>query len=301
MDERINWRAGLEKSLSAARRKRLIKRWVAMLSVLVLIATMNQLKLLADTLERVPDCGYEYDHEHDENCYNEDGELTCALHVHTAACFQTRPERTEEEEIAEAPNDDAPDDVEQSDAFEEEAPKYTVGEKNPVLLSEVLKKLKIELNDIQKVEQLADDEIPDKLIRVEALEDEDDFAIYALESFDEAPLAIRADGQTIVILLVRAVVLPTEEPTVEPTAEPTIEPTVEPTAEPTVEPTEEPTAEPTIEPTVEPTAEPTVEPSEAPTVEPTEAPTVEPTEEPTVEPTVEPSEEPTVEPTAEPT
>lgn len=75
--------------LSDSRHRRALKRWLALLCVVVILFTTNQLKFRADTLERIPACGYP-DHAHDESCYV-DGELVCGLHEHTDACYQTRP------------------------------------------------------------------------------------------------------------------------------------------------------------------------------------------------------------------
>ncbi len=74
--------------------QRRVRRWVALLSALVLFLTVNTLKLEADTLERIATCGIEQ-HVHDESCYDASGALTCGLaeHAHTDACFQQRPQR----------------------------------------------------------------------------------------------------------------------------------------------------------------------------------------------------------------
>ena len=75
------------------RRKRMLRRGLALLSALVLLFTMNTLKFQADTLERIPTCGLE-EHLHGPECYAEDGAtLVCNLpeHVHTDACYQQRP------------------------------------------------------------------------------------------------------------------------------------------------------------------------------------------------------------------
>ena len=87
MKNRFNWRSDVASALQNARNKRLFKRCIAILSVIVMIVTMNQTKFLADTLERVPSCGVEYDHRHEPACYDEDGQLVCALHEHTDACY----------------------------------------------------------------------------------------------------------------------------------------------------------------------------------------------------------------------
>ena len=61
-----------------------IRRAVALLSAFVMLFTVNTLKRNANTLERIPTCGYE-EHVHDGSCFNEAGELICGMeeHIHT--------------------------------------------------------------------------------------------------------------------------------------------------------------------------------------------------------------------------
>ena len=87
--------------LAKARNKKVQKRIISLLSVVVLLLTLNQTKLIADTLQRIPMCGIA-EHTHEEACVNEAGEYICGLeeHVHTDACYQQRP--TDIEEVVEA-------------------------------------------------------------------------------------------------------------------------------------------------------------------------------------------------------
>ena len=82
----------LSEVLRRIKRRRTVRRVVAMLSVVILLATMNTLKKEADTLERLAACGMA-EHLHGEECYDAEGTLICGMteHVHTDACFQQRP------------------------------------------------------------------------------------------------------------------------------------------------------------------------------------------------------------------
>ena len=77
---------------NANRRKRLLKRVVAFLSIVVLLFTVNSLKLTAITLSRVPACGLKK-HIHKAKCYDGNGNLICGKveHQHTDACYQVAP------------------------------------------------------------------------------------------------------------------------------------------------------------------------------------------------------------------
>ena len=77
-----------------------IKRGVALLCAFVMLFTMNSLKRSADTLERIPTCGFDYEHRHSESCYDAAGSLICGLHEHTDACYQERPHTEPAVEIA---------------------------------------------------------------------------------------------------------------------------------------------------------------------------------------------------------
>lgn len=94
--------------LAKARSKKVQKRIISLLSVVVLLVTLNQTKLIADTLQRIPMCGIA-EHMHDEVCVNEAGEYICGLeeHAHTDACYQQRPMDIEEAVEAEVLETDA--------------------------------------------------------------------------------------------------------------------------------------------------------------------------------------------------
>ena len=99
MDRRNNQK--IERIIRRNSRRAMLRRGLALLCAVVLLVTMNSLKLFADTLERIPMCGYDYDHVHAEECFDAEGALICGLHEHTDACYQQRPVHTE------APADEA--------------------------------------------------------------------------------------------------------------------------------------------------------------------------------------------------
>ena len=98
---------------NANKKKRLLKRVVALLSVVVMLFTVNSLKLTAITLSRTPVCGLKK-HVHKAKCYDEDGNLVCGKveHQHTDACYQVAPNdlslKIEDDGVA---MDDAPLDL----------------------------------------------------------------------------------------------------------------------------------------------------------------------------------------------
>ena len=89
--------------LKKIKRRRILRRVIAMLSVVMILMTMNTLKKQADTLEHFATCGL-VEHTHDVACYDDSGVQICGLeeHVHTDACFQQRPisEPVQEIEVA---------------------------------------------------------------------------------------------------------------------------------------------------------------------------------------------------------
>ena len=327
MSNKLNmWRSDIESALQKARSKRLLKRSIALLSVIVIFVTMNQTKSFAETLERIPSCGIEYDHKHDESCYSEDGLLTCRLHEHTDACYQTRPkaedldviQEIEVESIDEVPLDLATvsqyvdaepleetpfelgafmigeeEEPELIDSNEYETADSSTNNENSYILAEenpvLLSAILSTLGikeTIEEISQVIDDEHPEGMVKF--VDVEDDIAIYATESFSDVEIALYTSDDIIVVTLLDAVVeaLP-EGPTEEPAAEPSKEPTGEPTTAPTGTPEELAVA--TEEPTDEPTTAPTRTPDEEPTVA-----TEEPTDEATTAPTETPAEEPAV-------
>lgn len=68
------------------------RKTIAILSVIVVLFTMNTLTFDALTLERHASCGTP-EHEHTEVCYDEDNQTICSIedHSHTDACFQQKP------------------------------------------------------------------------------------------------------------------------------------------------------------------------------------------------------------------
>ena len=73
-------------------KKNTLKKVIALLSAVVMLLTMNSLRLDAQTLEHKAMCGLA-EHEHSEACYDAEGQLICGMeaHVHTDACYQQSP------------------------------------------------------------------------------------------------------------------------------------------------------------------------------------------------------------------
>ena len=74
------------------RKRRTLKRIVALLCVFVMLFTVNSLKMVAQTMSRKPMCGLKQ-HLHKAKCYDGDGALICGKteHEHTDACYQEAP------------------------------------------------------------------------------------------------------------------------------------------------------------------------------------------------------------------
>ena len=87
--------------VKAGSRRATWRRIMALLCVITVFMTTNQLIFKADTLERVAACGYA-EHVHDESCFGEDGMPVCGLeeHTHTDACYQQRPHKAADEAVA---------------------------------------------------------------------------------------------------------------------------------------------------------------------------------------------------------
>ena len=83
----------LNSIVRSARNRRILKRTLSMLCVVVLLFTMHTLRRDANTLERIPMCGYREEHIHTLDCYDGDA-LVCGKHehTHTDACYQESPE-----------------------------------------------------------------------------------------------------------------------------------------------------------------------------------------------------------------
>ncbi|MBR3349918.1 MAG: hypothetical protein IKG55_07575, partial [Solobacterium sp.] len=105
-----------DQTILKARKRKVRRRILALLSVFVLFVTTNQLIFAADTLEHIAACGLA-EHTHTEACYGPDGELDCGLkeHEHTDACYQERPK-------AEAKDAEEPVDAEDEDEETSEEP-----------------------------------------------------------------------------------------------------------------------------------------------------------------------------------
>ena len=80
-----NFENRMEMLVKRGNRRRLLKRAVALMSAVVMLFTVNTLKRTATTLERIPMCGFEYEHTHVPECFDELGNLICGLHEHTDA------------------------------------------------------------------------------------------------------------------------------------------------------------------------------------------------------------------------
>ena len=263
-----------ESMLKSKKVHRYLRRAVALLSVVVMLFTINTLKKRANTLERIPMCGME-EHLHDESCFNELGELICLLpeHQHTDACFQQAPvheesaeEFAEEMEVDLSTEDES--EVESQEALPveelpvEEEPGFELSQ--PALLSDILQamNLPVALNDVIDVGQVVNTEADAGLVSVERQEN-GDALVSANAAFDAAELAIITETDILTVKLVAGAAA----------AEPVAE---EPVAEPVVEePAEEIPAE-TVEETVEATAEDGIVEEIAPVAEePTEVAEIE--------------------------
>ncbi len=84
--------------IKAGSRRVTWRRIMALLCVITVLMTTNQLMFKADTLERIPACGYA-EHVHDESCFDGDSMPVCGLeeHTHTDACYQQRPHKAADE------------------------------------------------------------------------------------------------------------------------------------------------------------------------------------------------------------
>ena len=174
----------LEQIVKQLIRKRTFKRIIALMSVAVILVTFNSTKFMADTLERYSDCGYDYDHQHGPECYDASGELVCQLHVHTDACYQTRPVSEPMEATVEAPVEEAAElaDLpveEEASASVEEAVSASVSETVSEQVEEAVEEVEIELDDeVEEDEdepQFYDEEVPEtepEAVEPEHIDDE---------------------------------------------------------------------------------------------------------------------------------
>ena len=221
---------------NANRRKRLLKRVVAFLSIVVLLFTVNSLKLTAITLSRVPACGLKK-HIHKAKCYDGNGNLICGKveHQHTDACYQVAPNDLTLEiegdgvavdepsldlslslddgvlqvddralqlddsllELDNPPVDDAGSGAQTNTS---QKPTYELGEK--AKLSKIIKKTKLEvsIDEVNEVGVVDYDGTQASLLSIEKTDE--DYIIAAAMDFDEADLAIIAEKGIEVVRLV---------------------------------------------------------------------------------------------------
>ena len=197
----------LESLAKRNKRRRLLKRGLALLSAVVLLFTVNALKRLAVAMEHRPNCEYHYDHIHTDECFDAAGELICGLHEHTDECYQEQVEEVPEElevdlaDIAEEDEADGSEDAnadiesvdEADEIYEAEMPadgSYDMNGADQAMLSEILAAadLPVKNEDIQMVGLVDDDNSGDAPVAI-ALVDQD-FAVSATSSFDSVELAI---------------------------------------------------------------------------------------------------------------
>jgi hypothetical protein len=203
-----------------------LKRVIAMLCVFVMLFTVNSLKMVAQTLSRVPMCGLK-SHQHKAKCYDDSGALICGkqAHRHTDACYQESP--TIEVDLADdlvldqgvsadnlALDLDAGDlllddgQVAPAPAAEEnkvaETPSYSLGSK--ALLSRIIKEtgLKVRLKNIREVGIVDNDGSQAGLVEIKKLKG-GDYRIVALRDFDRVDLAIVLADEVVLVKLVDGV------------------------------------------------------------------------------------------------
>ena len=235
----------LDSIIRDARRKRLIRRALSLLCVVVLLFTMHTLRRDANTLERVPMCGYGLEHIHTAECYDA-GALVCGMveHVHTDACFQESPvtlleadglniETGELELESDLPfyggeivDPDAVFSFNENDfelvmdnggsgqlvSNDVEAPllDYTLGEETT--LSRIIEALGLDfgLEDVLDVGIVEDGSTQRDLIGLEKIGD--DYRIWARNRFEMLQLAVIREGDVVVVRLLDGVAAPVEEP-----------------------------------------------------------------------------------------
>ena len=214
------------------KRKKLLKKAVALLSVVVLLFTINSLKLMADTLSRVPACHLK-EHVHSSKCFDADGNLVCGKteHTHTDACYQQRPDEQAMADFLEVEADNvdvAVDEIELPEIVSEidldldsdllltddslaidaspvqnnavENPTYELGSKTK--LSKIIKKteLGINLDDVQEVGVVDYDGTQASLLFIKQIDG--DYSIKAAKDFSEVELAIVIPDEVKIVRLV---------------------------------------------------------------------------------------------------
>lgn len=186
----------LVRFLAKAKNKKVQKRVISLLSVIVLLATLNQTKLIADTLERVATCGIA-EHAHAEDCFNDAGEIVCGFeeHVHTDACYQQRPVKessAEEDVTSEAGVLEAPVaemSVELSDVAENDEAVYATSDEAVVSgdVEEIPLETVIELGEDEEESENTNDPVDNEAAI--AIESEKTAPIYDFEGRDYVALS----------------------------------------------------------------------------------------------------------------
>ena len=222
----------LNSIVRSARKKRILKRTLSMLCVVVLLFTMHTLRRDANTLERIPMCGYSEEHVHTPDCYDGDA-LVCGRHehIHTDACYQESPEI----ELGAADLDIQGDaivdpvlgdpglelslgDVDltldmpdvnpgvASNAVEERPLSFTLGQE--AMLSGIISALGMEIDfaDIVDVGIVDDEETENDLIGIEKTGN--DYRIWARKDFERMQLALILADDILVITLLDGVAAP---------------------------------------------------------------------------------------------
>ena len=156
-----------EQIIAKANKARTRRRVVAMLSVVVLLFTMNRTTFLADALVGEPKCGLE-EHVHDDFCFDEDGALNCGMdeHVHTDDCYGVEPQEAELMDLDTADEDVWTELVEQP-AEEEE---FALEDEEELFEEEIDGEDEIEAAIEDEIEEDTEDSIEDET--EEAVEDE---------------------------------------------------------------------------------------------------------------------------------
>ncbi len=208
------------------------RRTIALLCVIVLLCTMNTLKRSANTLERIPMCGYAVEHVHSSDCYAGDV-LVCGLaeHVHTDACYQQSPDWVElpsgldiddsmarmgdsvvdagdlelsldAGDFALVSDDVAPAPL-ASNAVDDAPRAFALGE--GALVSQIIEalELNIALEEIVDIGTVDNGETENDLIGIERIED--DYRVWANRDFAQVQLALTVVDDIVVVNLVDGV------------------------------------------------------------------------------------------------
>ena len=219
----------LKSVVNKARQRRYIKRGLALLCVFVLLFTMNTLKRNANTLERVPMCGYAEEHVHMPECYDGDA-LVCgrAEHIHTDACYQEVPGDGDEMnvQLADTPVEDldsenldgllslseddfalVTDDVAPaqpvSNATEAQPKAFILGE--GTMVSRIIDAVGLDVSLAAIINVAVVDDATMQADAVGIEKDGDDYRIFATRDFDRAQLALVVEGDILLVDLLDGV------------------------------------------------------------------------------------------------